>query len=51
MMANGREFYLGETIPHHKTKAGLVYDLASVSKVVGVGTVIIFLLQANHLKA
>ncbi|ESS18883.1 putative secreted esterase [Streptococcus mutans PKUSS-HG01] len=45
-----QEFYLGETIPHHKTKAGLVYDLASVSKVVGVGTVIIFLLQNNHLK-
>ncbi|EHJ52071.1 serine hydrolase domain-containing protein [Streptococcus macacae] len=44
-----QEFYLGEATSHHKTKAGLVYDLASVSKVVGVGTLIIFLVQEGKL--
>ena len=39
------EFYLGQSDPEHglQTEAGLVYDLASVSKVVGVGTVFTFL--------
>ena len=39
------EFYLGQSDPEHglQTAAGLVYDLASVSKVVGVGTLLIFL--------
>ena len=39
------EFYLGQSDPEHgmQTEAGLVYDLASVSKVVGVGTLLIFL--------
>ena len=40
-----REVYLGQSDPEHglQTEAGLVYDLASVSKVVGVGTLLIFL--------
>ena len=39
------EFYLGQSDPEHglQTEAGFVYDLASVSKVVGVGTLLIFL--------
>lgn len=39
------DWYLGEANPEigEQTREGLVYDLASVSKVVGVGTVLIFL--------
>ena len=46
-----RESYLGLSDPERglKTEAGLVYDLASVSKVVGVGTVLTFLWQQGKL--
>ena len=46
-----KESYLGLSDPERglKTEAGLVYDLASVSKVVGVGTVLIFLWQQGKL--
>ena len=45
------EFYLGQSDPEHglQTEAGLVYDLASVSKVVGVGTVCTFLWEKCQL--
>ena len=45
------EFYLGQSDPEHglETEAGLVYDLASVSKVVGVGTVCTFLWERGQL--
>ena len=46
-----REFYLGLSDPEKglKTESRLVYDLASVSKVVGVGTVLTFLWQQGKL--
>ena len=46
-----RESYLGLSDPERglKTESGLVYDLASVSKVVGVGTVFTFLWQQGKL--
>ena len=46
-----KESYLGLSDPERdlKTESGLVYDLASVSKVVGVGTVLIFLWQQGKL--
>lgn len=46
-----RESYLGLSDPEKglKTESGLVYDLASVSKVVGVGTVFTFLWQQGKL--
>ncbi|UJD00585.1 serine hydrolase [Streptococcus oralis] len=46
-----RESYLGLSDPERglKTEDGLVYDLASVSKVVGVGTVLTFLWQQGIL--
>ena len=46
-----RESYLGLSDPEKglKTESGLVYDLASVSKVVGVGTVFTFLWQSGKL--
>ena len=46
-----RESYLDLSDPERglKTEAGLVYDLASVSKVVGVGTVFTFLWQQGKL--
>ena len=46
-----RESYLGLSNPEKglKTDSGLVYDLASVSKVVGVGTVFTFLWQQGKL--
>lgn len=46
-----RESYLGLSDPEKglKTEPGLVYDLASVSKVVGVGTVFTFLWQQGEL--
>ena len=45
------EFYLGQSDPEHglQTEASLVYDLASVSKVVGVGTVCTFLWEKGQL--
>lgn len=46
-----KESYLGLSDPERglKTESGLVYDLASVSKVVGVGTVLTFLWQQGKL--
>ena len=46
-----RESYLDLSDPEKglKTESGLVYDLASVSKVVGVGTVLTFLWQQGKL--
>lgn len=45
------EIYVGHSDPEHglDTEAGLVYDLASVSKVVGVGTVLTFLWERGQL--
>ena len=45
------DWYLGEANPEigEKTCQGLVYDLASVSKVVGVGTVLTFLWHQGEL--
>ena len=46
------DWYLGEANPEigEKTREGLVYDLASVSKVVGVGTVLSFLWNEGKLE-
>ena len=46
-----KESYLGLSDPEKglKTESGLVYDLASVSKVVGVGTIFTFLWQQGKL--
>ena len=46
------DWYLGESNPEiaEKTRKGLVYDLASVSKVVGVGTVLTFLWKAGKIE-
>jgi len=46
-----KESYLGLSDPERdlKTESGFVYDLASVSKVVGVGTVFTFLWQQGKL--
>ena len=46
------DWYLGESNPEigEKTRKGLVYDLASVSKVVGVGTVLILLWKAGKIE-
>ena len=46
------DWYLGEANPEigEKTQKGLVYDLASVSKVVGVGTVLTFLWQEGKIE-
>lgn len=46
-----QEYYFGESNPERgeKTQAGLVYDLASVSKVVGVGTILAFLFHEKKL--
>ena len=45
------EVYLGQSNPEHdlKTETDLVYDLASVSKVVGVGTISTFLWEKGQL--
>ena len=47
-----QEFYFGLADPQEKkaTQAGLVYDLASVSKVVGVGTLAAFLYKQGKLE-
>ena len=44
--------YLGEANPEigEQTRQGLVYDLASVSKVVGVGTVLTFLWKQGKIE-
>lgn len=44
------EHYLGYSAEKQATQAGLSYDLASVSKVVGVGTVLIFLLEEGKIQ-
>ena len=46
------EAYLGLADPESQTpsQAGLFYDLASVSKVVGVGTLVIFLINSGQIK-
>lgn len=44
-----QEWYLGESQEGRETQPGLVYDLASVSKVVGVATVLIQLLSEGVL--
>ena len=46
------DWYLGEANPEigEKTREGLVYDLASVTKVVGVGTVLSFLWNEGKLE-
>lgn len=48
---NGKwqEFYFGESEPGKPTKASLSYDLASVSKVIGVGTICLQLLQIGKI--
>lgn len=52
LYSNGqwKEYYIGNVTEHQPTQVGLLYDLASVSKVVGVGTVLIFLLQRGELQ-
>lgn len=45
-----QDWYLGESQENQPTQAGLVYDLASVSKVVGVATVVIQLLAEGELE-
>ncbi|EHG11926.1 beta-lactamase [Streptococcus intermedius F0395] len=49
LYAHGKwqEYYFGESNPEQgeKSRAGLLYDLASVSKVVGVGTILAFLVD------
>lgn len=47
-----QEFYFGLADPQEgkATQAGLVYDLASVSKVVGVGTLVAFLYEQGKLE-
>lgn len=52
LYSNGQwqEYYIGQITENEPTQAGLLYDLASVSKVVGVGTVLIFLLQRGELQ-
>ncbi|MDU4410952.1 MAG: serine hydrolase domain-containing protein, partial [Streptococcus sp.] len=44
-----QEHYLGTQDGNHPVVPGLTYDLASVSKVVGVGTLCLFYLQAGKL--
>lgn len=44
-----QEHYLGTQDGKHPVVPGLTYDLASVSKVVGVGTLCLFYLQAGKL--
>lgn len=45
-----QEYYIGTIDGAKPVKPGLIYDLASVSKVVGTGTVCIFLLNKGSLK-
>lgn len=43
------DYYVGDSQPNQATTAGLVYDMASVSKVIGVGTVCIKLLAKEQI--
>ncbi|MGT2771847.1 serine hydrolase domain-containing protein [Streptococcus marimammalium] len=45
-----KEYYIGETSPNVPTKENLSYDLASVSKVIGVGTLMIYLINDGTFK-
>ncbi|MGT2933799.1 serine hydrolase domain-containing protein [Streptococcus catagoni] len=45
-----QDYYFGTIDGHEPVKAGLVYDLASVSKVVGVGTLCILMLKSGALE-
>lgn len=45
-----QDYYFGTTDGHQAVKEGLVYDLASVSKVVGVATVCLFLVNSGALE-
>ncbi|EFR44908.1 serine hydrolase domain-containing protein [Streptococcus pseudoporcinus] len=45
-----QEYYLGTTNGKEPVRANLAYDLASVSKVVGVGTLCIFLVNSGALE-
>ncbi|WP_394405011.1 serine hydrolase domain-containing protein [Streptococcus sp. 20-1249] len=45
-----QEYYLGNAEDDLPTSQGMVYDLASVSKVVGVGTVLIELIQEGRVE-
>lgn len=45
-----QEYYLGTIDGQEPVRAGLIYDLASVSKVVGVGTLCIFLVNSGALE-
>ncbi len=44
-----QEYYYGQVQPGQPVREGLIYDLASVSKVVGVGTVLIFLIEEGRI--
>ena len=44
-----QEHYYGQVQPDQPVREGLIYDLASVSKVVGVGTVLIFLIEEGRI--
>lgn len=44
-----QNYYFGQSQEGQPTKAGLLYDLASLSKVVGIGTLLIFLLQEGKI--
>ncbi|MCQ9211872.1 serine hydrolase domain-containing protein [Streptococcus sp. VEG1o] len=44
------EYYVGCSEEKLATQTGLTYDLASVSKVVGVGTILLFLLQEGMIE-
>lgn len=43
------DYYLGDSEEKRATQTGLIYDLASVSKVVGVGTILLFLLREGRI--
>ncbi|MGT2934509.1 serine hydrolase domain-containing protein [Streptococcus castoreus] len=47
---NWQEYYLGTVDGCQPVQTGLVYDLASVSKVIGVATVCVFLVNSGALK-
>lgn len=44
------DYFLGESEPGRPTRANLIYDLASVSKVVGVGTLLLFLIAEGRVQ-
>ncbi|AND78630.1 serine hydrolase domain-containing protein [Streptococcus pantholopis] len=45
-----QEYYMGTIDGEQAVKPGLIYDLASVSKVVGVGTVCLYLLKRHEIE-